>query len=127
MQKDVEEIILQARRLNEEVERLERENEVKDNLAQAKSRQCELLSMKVSSLATELEEVKTAAHGKQRLLEAKEQENLKLTNILQDLQHKLEIEVHKFSFTLKLLFSFSAGVLSCSIYPSLLPSWCLPS
>lgn len=90
--KDVEEIILQARRLNEEVERLERENEVKDNLAQAKSRQCELLSMKVSSLATELEEVKTAAHGKQRLLEAKEQENLKLTNILQDLQHKLEIE-----------------------------------
>lgn len=127
MQKDVEEIILQARRLNEEVERLERENEVKDNLAQAKSRQCELLSMKVSSLATELEEVKTAAHGKQRLLEAKEQENLKLTNILQDLQHKLEIEVHKFSFTLKLLFLFSAGVLSCSIYPFLLPSWCLPS
>jgi hypothetical protein len=127
MQKDVEEIILQARRLNEEVERLERENEVKDNLAQAKSRQCELLSMKVSSLATELEEVKTAAHGKQRLLEAKEQENLKLTSILQDLQHKLEIEVHKFSFTLKLLFLFPAGVLSCSIYPFLLRSWCLPS
>ncbi|KAG0583316.1 hypothetical protein KC19_3G126400 [Ceratodon purpureus] len=90
--KDFEEIILQARRLNEEVERLEREKEVKDNLAQAKSRQCELLSSKVSSLANELEEIKTAAYGKQRLLEAKEQENLKLASVLQDLQHKLEIE-----------------------------------
>ena len=96
MQKDVQEIILDARRLNEEVERLEREKEVKDNLAQAKSRQCDFLSKKVSSLTTELEEVKAAAHGKQLLLETKEQENLKLASVVQDFQHKLEIEVHIF-------------------------------
>lgn len=78
------------------MERLEREKEAKDSLAQANSRQCELLCKKVSTLATELEEVKTAAQGKQRLLEAKEHENFKLANVLQDLRHKFEIQVHHF-------------------------------
>ncbi|XP_073391252.1 uncharacterized protein [Physcomitrium patens] len=90
--KDVEEIIHESRKLSEEIQRLEREKEAKDNLAHAKLRQCEILSKKVSSLATELEEVKRLAQGKQRLLEAKEQENLQLTSVLQELHHKLEIE-----------------------------------
>lgn len=93
LQKDVEEIIHESRKLSEEIQRLEREKEAKDNLAHAKLRQCEILSKKVSSLATELEEVKRLAQGKQRLLEAKEQENLQLTSVLQELHHKLEIEV----------------------------------
>lgn len=125
MQKDVEQIILEARRLNEEVKRLEGEEETKDNLAQAKSRQCESLSKKVSSLATELEDVKSAAHGKQRLLEAKEQENLKLSSVLRDLQHKLEIGVHISSFppSSSSLLVLQSGFLSCFFYPFLLPSW----
>lgn len=94
LQKDVEEIVLEARKLNEEVERLEREKEAKESLAQAKSRQCELLCTKVSNLATELKELKTVAQGKQRLLEVKEQENFELANVLQDLQHKFEKDVH---------------------------------
>ncbi|KAG0616695.1 hypothetical protein M758_5G135000 [Ceratodon purpureus] len=89
---DVEDLIVEARKLNEEVEHLRREKESKERVAQSKSRQCELLSKKLSALATELEEVKSAADGKQRLLEATEEENLKLTNIVQDLQRKLEIE-----------------------------------
>ena len=87
MQKDVEEIILEARKFNKELEHLRREKE-------DKSRQCDLLSKRLSALTTELEEVKTAAHGKQRLLEAKEQEYLKLANVVQDLERKLEIEVN---------------------------------
>lgn len=78
------------------MERLEREKEAKDSLAQAKSRQCELLCKKVSNLATELKELKTVAQRKQQLLEVKEQENFDLANVLQDLQHKLELDVHHF-------------------------------
>ena len=94
MQKDVEDILLEARKLNEEVEQLRREKEAKEKVAQAKSRQCELLVKRLSSLTTELEEVKSTAHRKQHLLEAKEQEYLKLANVVQDLQRKLEIEVN---------------------------------
>lgn len=94
VQKDVEGIIYEAGKLNEELERLQNEKEANDSLAQAKSQQCEILSKKVSTLVTELEEVKSEVLEKQRLLEAKEQENLKLASFLQELQHKLVTEVH---------------------------------
>jgi predicted Holliday junction resolvase-like endonuclease len=104
MQKDVEEVVLDARKLNEEVERLRREMEAKERVAQAKSRQCEMLSKRLSALTTELEEAKAAAHGKHRLLEAKEQECSKLANVVQDLQRKLEVEVKVANFFLNALF-----------------------
>ncbi|XP_024388846.1 uncharacterized protein [Physcomitrium patens] len=93
--KDVEGIIYEAGKLNEELERLQNEKEANDSLAQAKSQQCEILSKKVSTLVTELEEVKSEVLEKQRLLEAKEQENLKLASFLQELQHKLVTETRE--------------------------------
>lgn len=90
--------MLEARMLNEEVERLRKEKEA---IAEAKSRQCELLSKQLSALTTELEEVKASAQGKQRLLDVKEQDYMKLANVVQDLQRKLDIEVHNF----RLLFT----------------------
>ncbi|KAG0614471.1 hypothetical protein M758_6G179700 [Ceratodon purpureus] len=100
VQPDVEEIILEARKFNKELEHLRREKE-------DKSRQCDLLSKRLSALTTELEEVKTAAHGKQRLLEAKEQEYLKLANVVQDLERKLEIEARDNEWLLMALYAVS--------------------
>lgn len=90
VQKGTGEIVLEVKELNEEVERLPDETSV----VHAKSRQCELLAKRLSALTTELEDAKAAAQGKERLLELKEQEYLKLANVVQDLQSKLEIEVH---------------------------------
>lgn len=118
-QQDVMEVVLEARKLADEVKRLEGEKQEKETASQAMSQQYGILSEKVQKLQIELTEAKTSAHRKQHVLELKKQECFKLSLAVEDLQRKLDGEVCRCpSFLIFLLptFSYSTNLPFCFLY-----------
>lgn len=90
---DLKAIILEARMVSEKVKRLQGEKQEMESQVQAFSRECELLFRKASALEAERVQLKRLLNEKGRLLEAKEEECMKLTTAVVNLQNNLDIEV----------------------------------
>lgn len=92
---DLKAIIHEARMLSEKVKRLQSEKQEMESEVQALSRECEMLFRKASALEAERVQLKRQLDEKEQLLEAKEDECMKLTTALVKLQpdNILDIEV----------------------------------
>jgi len=88
---DLKAIILEARMLSEKVKRLQGEKQQMESQVQAFSDECELLFRKASALEAERVQLKRLLNEKEHLLEAKEEECMKLSSALVNLQDNLEV------------------------------------
>jgi chromosome segregation ATPase len=84
---------LEARMLNDKVKRLQVEKQEMESQVQAFSRECELLFKKASALEAERVQLRKLVNEQGHMLEAKEQECIKLTTALANFQDNLDIEV----------------------------------
>lgn len=90
---DLKAVMFEAKMLSKKVRRLQTEKQEMESQVQAVSRDYEFLFRKASALEADRVQLKKLAHEKRHMLEVKEQECIKLTTALGNLQRNLDTEV----------------------------------
>lgn len=96
---DLKAVMFEAKMLSKKVRRLQTEKQEMESQVQAVSRDYEFLFRKASALEADRVQLKKLAHEKRHMLEVKEQECIKLTTALGNLQRNLDTETRDSDWT----------------------------